>query len=548
VGENVVFSLEPKLDGVAVSLHYENGILVAAGTRGDGATGETVTHNIKTIKSLPLVLKKPVNIEVRGEVFITKSQFEKLKYDFANPRNAAAGSLRQLDSTIAAKRGLSIFVYQGIYDGIEQHDKMLAFLRELRLPVVTDTSTHTDVGSLMKDIKALEANRASLDWEIDGAVVKVNDFSLQHTLGFTAKAPKWAIAYKFASESGVTRLKSITVQVGRTGVLTPVAELEPVTVAGATISRATLHNMDEINRKNVKIGDHISVARSGDVIPKITGVVSTYDTSKSFQMPTACPVCQGEVIHDEANVAHRCINPLCPAQLKGSLRHFSGRKAMDIDGLGKQLVDQLVDEGLVSTFSDLYRLTHEQLSGLERMADTSAQNLLEALEKSKSQSLPRVIFALGVSFVGEQTAQLIAEHAGNLDGLLTVSQEALEAIDGIGEKTALSLTAAINTASFQALISELKTLGINPQHEATSAKGPLSGKKFLFTGTFEKKRSELEAFVKAQGGSIVSSVSKSLDYLVVGENPGSKVAKAEAVNGKVPGCIEVVGIEDFLAN
>ncbi|MBT5856310.1 NAD-dependent DNA ligase LigA [bacterium] len=524
--EQITYSIEPKMDGLAIAIHYENGQLKVAATRGDGKSGENVTANIKTIRALPHTLTKPITIEVRGEVFMRKSQFAKIADTFANPRNAAAGSIRQLDSRVAAQRNLDVFLYQGIYDGIETHAEMLIFLKELGLPVNPDVKTATSITEAYSQAIQFETDRENYDWEIDGAVIKVNRFDYQDRLGFTIKAPRWAAAYKFAAEEGITRLNDITVQVGRTGVITPVAELAPIKLAGVTINRATLHNMDEINRLDIQIGDTVILKRSGDVIPKIIGKATRADDSRPFQMPTHCPECQHPVTKEEGEVAHKCNNVLCAARIKGQLTHFASRKAMDIDGLGEAVIDQLVDEGLIHTYSDLFVLTRDQLLALDRFADKSADNLISALEAAKTNSLSKLIFALGISFVGENAATLIADHHPNLEALQSVTEESLIAIDGLGIKTAAKIIETFHDPAFQEEITKLRSLGLNPQHQIITD-GPLSKQSFLITGTLSIKRIELESKIKALGGKIASSVNKQLSYLIVGDSPGSKVEKAE---------------------
>lgn len=545
--QDIEYSVEPKIDGLAISLHYEAGRFVVGATRGDGKTGENVTENLKTIRSLPLRLNQDIDIEVRGEVFMRKSRFREISDQFANPRNAAAGSLRQLDSRIAAERQLDVFIYQGIYDGMTSHSEMMDFLKGLGFPVLPGLEVSSDPGAIFGFSQALETGRDGFDWEVDGAVVKVNSFSYQESLGFTTKAPRWATAYKFAAEEAVTRVLDIQIQVGRTAVLTPVAYLEPVSVGGVRVSRATLHNMDEIERLGVAIGDEVLIVRSGDVIPKIQKVFRPGTPRELFTMPDRCPVCESDVIREEGEVAYKCSNSLCPAQIKGLLRHHVSRNAMDIEGMGGALIDQLVDAGLVRNVADIYQLDRDTLAGLERMGEKSADNLMVSLEKSKSRGFSNVIFSLGIPFVGQYAAETLAQHYENFDTLSQASSEELAGIDSIGGKTAEAIVRAFSTPAFCAVLLALKSAGIDPQQDVRELVDlPLSGKTFLVTGTLERyKRHEAEALIKRAGGKIVSSVSKKLDYLVVGDSPGGKLEKVEKLIEKGAG-IEVLNEADFI--
>ena len=381
------YTIEPKIDGLAVALYYENGKLKVGATRGDGSTGENVTNNLKAIKSVPQTLSEPITIEVRGEVYMRKSQFATLADQFANPRNAASGTMRQLDSSVVASRNLDILIYQGTAPGIESHSEMMAYLKKLGFPTNPDLHVCNTAIELHQRAQELEAKRQTYDWEIDGAVIKANRLDHQDILGMTIKAPRWATAYKFAAEEGTTRLLGISVQVGRTGVLTPVAELEPIKLTGVTISRATLHNIDEIARLDIQIGDDVTLLRSGDVIPKIIRRAKRHPDSRPFIMPTSCPVCDHPVMRAEGEVATKCVNIMCAARIKGQLSYYASRSAMDIEGLGESVVDQLVDDGLISRISDLYTLNKNQLLEVERFGEKSADNLLNALEESKAKPL-----------------------------------------------------------------------------------------------------------------------------------------------------------------
>lgn len=527
------FTIEPKIDGLAVALHYKQGRFELGATRGDGQTGENVTSNLRTITSLPLTLPKEIDIEVRGEVFIRRHIFDAHLSDrFANPRNAAAGSLRQLDPKITADRKLAIFIYQGFHESIDTHIDMIEFLKSLGFPVIPDVSLATSAHDISLACKHISTSKKHYDWDIDGAVIKVNEIMHQEQLGFTNKAPRWAIAYKFASEQARTTLRDITIQVGRTGVLTPVAELEPVVVSGVTVHRATLHNMDDIKRKDIHIGDTVLIQRAGDVIPEIVTSLERSRHSREFSMPTECPECSTKIVRHDDEIAFRCPNIACPAQIKGQLRHFASRKAMDIDGLGDRIIDQLWDHNHVRSLPDIYRLTHQQLASLERMADKSASNLINAIETSKNRPLHSFIFALGLPFVGERTAEVLAQYFKSFSALMAATPEDIAHIYDIGEKTAEALAFLFSNPEFISMINDLFALGISPKfHEATT--GKLSGKTFMFTGTLETlKRQEAEKEVKARGGIVLRSISANLSVLVVGKSAGSKLTKAQKINEK----------------
>lgn len=553
--ETVEYVVELKIDGLAVNLRYEGGVFVRGATRGDGTTGEDVTLNLRTVRSIPLRLlgeKVPSLIEVQGEVFMHKGDFEKLNEErakrgeplFANTRNAAAGSLRQLDPNITAQRKLDIFVY-GAYL-IESpwypttHWELLCFLKDLGFKVNPNARLARDIEEVIAIHREWEEKRRTLDYDIDGLVVKVNNLTFQELLGATSKSPRWAIAYKFEPTRAVTRVLDIEVNVGRTGTLTPVAVLEPVEVGGVVVRRATLHNEDEVRRKDVRIGDWVIVGRAGEVIPEVVLVLKERrdGSERIFTMPTSCPVCHSPVVREEGEVAVRCINASCPAQIKERLRHFASRDAMDIEGLGEKLIDQLVDKGYVRTIPDLYRLTKEKLLQLERMGDKSSENLLQAIERSKRRPLARFLYALGIRYVGEFVAQLLAEHFGSLRRIMEASFEDLLAIEGIGPKVAEAVWQFFRNPENRAMLEELEALGVVPEEETAevtaSPGGPLQGKTFVFTGALSRfSRKEAEELVRQKGGKVANAVSRKVDYLVVGENPGGKLEEARQKNVRI---------------
>ena len=544
-GEKPVYVCEPKLDGLSVELVYEDGVFTVGSTRGDGYTGEDVTQNLRTIKQVPLRLLSdeippPRLLEVRGEVYMEKEAFKRLNEEraksgeplFANPRNAAAGSLRQLDPGVTASRPLKLFCYAlGRVEGIEikSQEELLVTLPKLGFPVNPLWRRCETPEEAIDFYHELLERREELPYEADGMVVKVNDFAQREVLGEVSRAPRWAIAFKFPAEEATTRVLDIVVQVGRTGALTPVAILEPVEVSGVTVSRATLHNEDEVRRKDVRIGDWVVVRRAGEVIPEIVKSIPERRTGeeKEFKMPTRCPVCGGPVVRPPGEVVHRCENLSCPARIKESIRHFASRRAADIEGLGEKLVDQLVDKGLVRRISDLYHLTKEQLAALERMGDKSAQNLLEQLERSKGMSLARFIYALGIRYVGEHIAEVLAERFGSIDELARASYEELVEIPEIGPRIAQSIVDFFASEDNRRLIEELKAVGIDPRAERPKEKGPLAGKTLVFTGRLsDMTREEAKRLVESLGGKVTSSVSRKVDYVVVGEDPGSKLDRA----------------------
>ncbi len=552
--EEVEYVVELKIDGLAVNLRYEGGIFVRGATRGDGTTGEDVTANLRTIRSIPLRLRGeriPAVFEVQGEVFMHRSDFERLNEErerrgeplFANTRNAAAGSLRQLDPNVTASRRLDIFVYGAFliesswYPGT--HWELLELLRELGFKV----NPHARLAKSIDEVIAIhdewEEKRKTLDYDIDGLVVKVNNLVFQELLGATSKSPRWAIAYKFEPTRAVTKVLDIEVNVGRTGTLTPVAILEPVEVGGVVVKRATLHNEDEVRRKDVRIGDWVIVGRAGEVIPEVVLVLKERrdGSERVFQMPTHCPVCHSPVVREEGEVAVRCINANCPAQIKERLRHWASRDAMDIEGLGEKLIEQLVDRGYVRSIPDLYRLTKAKLLELERMGQKSSENLLQAVERSKKRPLSRFLYALGIRYVGEFVAQILAEHFGTLRKLMEASLEDLLSIEGIGPKVAEAVWQFFRNSENRTMIAELEVLGVVPEGEevkVSASENVLQGKTFVFTGTLSRfSRKEAEELVRQKGGKVASAVSRKVDYLVVGENPGGKLDEARQKNVRI---------------
>jgi len=543
------YVLEPKIDGVALSLRYEKGILIQASTRGDGRTGDDVTANIKTIRSIPMRLATahpPAVLEVRGEVYMRKDGFLVMNKQreeaglapFANPRNAAAGSLKQLDSRMVAKRPLdAVFYAVGALDGItfETHTQLLDVLKTMGLQSSTHRWTSDNIGGILTALDELEDMRHDFPYEMDGGVIKINERNLYDELGATAKSPRWAVAYKYEPERAETLLKEITVQVGRTGVLTPVAELEPITVAGSTISRATLHNADEIRRKDIRIGDHVYVEKAGEVIPAVVGVHTETRTGQEiiFQMPKVCPVCNGPVTQKEGEVALRCENMLCPAQIKRWIRHFASRSAMDIEGLGEALVEQLVDSGSIQSPADLFALSRDQLSKLDRMGGKSADNILQALETCKSRDFWRKLTAIGIPHVGTRCAQILEEQFEDIQALMQALPSQLEAIHDVGPIVAESIYAFLHNERNGRIIEELMDAGVTFKREkpVVSVAGPFAGKTFVLTGTLSRcSRDEAGEMVRARGGKTSSSVSKKTDYVVAGEKAGSKRDKALKLN------------------
>jgi DNA ligase (NAD+) len=548
----IAYCAEPKLDGLAVSLRYEDGILVRAATRGDGRVGEDITQNVRTIGCVPLRLMGndyPPVLEVRGEVYMPKAGFDALnkrqrEHDekpFANPRNAAAGSLRQLDPNITATRPLAMYCY-GVGEvtaGAELpafHRAMLARLKEWGLRISPETEVVSDVAGCLEYYRKIGEIRAALPYEIDGVVFKVNSLKQQQALGFVSRAPRWAIAHKFPAQEEMTRLIDIDIQVGRTGALTPVARLEPVFVGGVTVTNATLHNEDEVRRKDVRGGDMVIVRRAGDVIPEVVSVVLAQrpDDARPFVMPTDCPVCGSEVRRVEGEAVSRCSGGLyCSAQRKEAIKHFASRRAMDIEGLGDKLVEQLVEMDWLNSVADLYdrtALPHAKLAGMERMGDKSAENLIKAIDKSKETTLARFLFSLGIREVGEATAQALANHFGSLPAIMGADEEALLKVTDVGPVVVANLRAFFHEAHNREVIESLQQLGVRwPDVVATvDLPQPLAGQTFVLTGSMEQMtRDEAKAKLQAQGAKVTGSVSKKTSYVVVGADPGSKRDKAE---------------------
>jgi DNA ligase (NAD+) len=545
--KDIEYIAEHKFDGLSISLQYEAGVLARGVTRGDGTTGEDVTPNVKTVRSIPLrlddrtvkKLKLGRSFEVRGEILMTRKAFEALNRQqeetggkiFVNARNSAAGSLRVLDPVITAQRKLDFFAYYLYVDGkapFAKHSDSLEALKKLHFRASDDWKLSDGIEAVIKYCESWDAKREELAYEIDGVVIKVNSTALQNELGFTAKAPRWAIAYKYPARQETTVVNDIIVQVGRTGTLTPVAVLEPVQVGGVTVSRSTLHNMDEIERLGLQIGDTILIERAGEVIPHVLKVVKEGKNRRAFRMPTKCPECGSAIHKAEGEVAYRCVNAACPAKRKESLLHFAGRHAMDIDGLGEKIVDQLVDEGLVKDVADLYSLKLEQVANLERMAEKSAQNLLDEIAASKKQPLSRLIYALGMRFVGERTGQLLAENFGSLEELEEAKPEDLEKVAEVGPKVSEAIVEFFSEPANRKLIKKLYAAGVRPTAEKREIKSQkFAGKSFVFTGALQRRsREEAGEVVQQHGGKLSGSVSKKTDYVVVGTDPGSKYDKA----------------------
>ena len=549
----IEFAAEPKLDGLAVSLIYENGMLVRAGTRGDGITGEDITQNIRTIHAIPLRLVGtgwPTKLDVRGEVFMPKVGFELLNQrarengekEFANPRNAAAGSLRQLDPRITATRPLSMYCYAvGKADGLEKiktHSEMLLQLSQWGLPVCKERQRVTGVQACVDYFKTMGQQRNALPYDIDGIVFKVNRLDWQKELGFVAKAPRWAVAHKFPAQEEITTVNAIEFQVGRTGALTPVARLEPVFVGGVTVSNASLHNMDEVERKDIRVGDKVIIRRAGDVIPEVVSVVpgSRKPDAKKIEMLAYCPICKSQVVREEGEAIARCSGGLyCAAQRKEAIKHFASRKALDIDGLGDKLVELLIDEKRIEHLDDLYHLQLDDIASLERMGEKSAKKLLAALEKSKTTTLNRFIYALGVREIGEATALALAQHYGSLDKLLAASEDDLQNVPDVGPVVAKHARQFFNETHNRQIIQRLQTAGIHwPEQETTQQNQSLTGMTFVITGTLTgMTRDDAKAALQARGAKVTSSVSAKTSYVVVGDAPGSKAEKAQELGVKI---------------
>ncbi len=547
--KDVEFVCELKLDGMSLALHYEDGHLLRGITRGDGTTGEDVTLNVRTVRSIPLSIPKealkkaciPPSFEVRGELLMPLNAFKKLNQErekqglatFANPRNFAAGTVRQLEPSITASRRLDYFGYMLLVKGrtyFDRHSHTLNVLEQAGFKVNPAREMVKNIDGVWSFIQKWEGKRESLPYEIDGIVVKVDCTGLQEELGYTGKAPRWAIAYKYAARGAVTQIENIVPQVGRTGKLTPVAWLKPVPIGGTTVSRATLHNMDEIERLGVKIGDWVQVERGGDVIPKVVSVVEDKDHPRgqtSFDMPERCPVCGGHVVRTEGEADHRCINANCPAKLRESILHFASRKVMNIEGMGEALVNQLTDRGLVKNVADIYHLSKADLVGLERMGDKSAQNVLNEIHNSKKLPLERVIFGLGIRFVGERTAKFLAEHFGTLDHLMRADEAELQAVNEVGPRIAHSIVEFFREPRNRELVDELRKAGLTFAGTKKERGTKLAGKTFVLTGTLANySREQAKKMIEDAGGRVSGSVSQKTDYVLAGADAGSKLDKA----------------------
>ena len=558
--DNISYVTEPKLDGLAVNLIYEKGVFTKGATRGDGTVGEDVTQNLKTISSLPLRMKKseqapiPSFVEIRGEVYMEKYPFEKLnrrrmeegEEPFANPRNAAAGSLRQLDSKITAHRPLNIFLYGiGNVQGISftTHWEVLRALSSWGFPVNKLIEQAHDINTCIRYFERITSLRDTLPYDIDGVVIKVDSLALQNRLGNISRNPRWALACKFPAQQETTIVKDIIVQVGRMGTLTPVAVMEPVNVDGVMVSRATLHNEDEVIKKDIRVGDTVIIQRAGDVIPEVVKVIPEKRTGKEtkFKMPVKCPECGSEIVRFEGEVAHRCVNISCPAQLKEHIRHFASRGAMDIEGLGEKLSAQLFDAKFISDPADLYFLTKDKLLELDRQAEKSAQNLIDSIARSKNPPLDKFIYALGIRHVGERTAKLLAERFGSIENLMAAKIEDLTAVNEIGTEIAASIVEFFHESKNKAVMKKFAKAGVVPQKKEISLNAPLVGKSFVFTGAMGSMgRNEAKEIVENLGGVVHSSVTKKATYVVAGVDPGSKLDKAKSYG------IRVISEAEFL--
>ncbi|MBS4198062.1 NAD-dependent DNA ligase LigA [Bacillus sp. FJAT-49732] len=553
IGEQFSYVCELKIDGLAVSLRYIDGLFVQGSTRGDGTIGEDITANLRTIRSIPIRLKEPFSLEVRGEAYMPKKSFLQLnkvreengEVLFANPRNAAAGSLRQLDPRIAASRNLDVFLY-GMGDsgttGVTAHSEGLDLLQKMGLKVNNERKKCESIEEVIEYIKKWTENRPHLDYEIDGIVIKVDSIDQQEQLGSTAKTPRWAVAYKFPAEEVITKLIDIELSVGRTGVITPTAILEPVRVAGTTVQRASLHNEDLIREKDIMLHDYVVVKKAGDIIPEVVNVLTERRNGEEipFHMPTHCPECDSELIRLEGEVALRCINPTCPAQRREGLIHFVSRNAMNIDGLGEKVIGQLFSLQLVKDPADIYFLTKDQLLNMERMGEKSATNLINAIQASKANSLEKLLFGLGIRHVGEKAAKTLAEHFETIDKLSIASREELISVEEVGEKMADAIATFFENEEFEQLISKLKNAGVNMEYlgpkrsETANIDSYFNGKTVVLTGKLEKmNRNEVKATIESLGGKVSGSVSKKTDLVIAGEDAGSKLTKAEELGIEV---------------
>jgi DNA ligase (NAD+) len=552
-GEEIELIVEPKVDGVAISLLYDHARLQYAATRGDGRTGDDVTQNVLTIRGIPRQLKGshlPALLEIRGEVYMTREGFKKMNEEragaglpeFVNPRNSAAGSLKQLDSALVRKRPLGLILHgMGAVEGgetLSTYLEGLALLDRLGLPRGRTVTAHT-IEEILAAIRNIDETRHSLPYETDGAVVKVNSFAQRERAGFTSKAPRWAIAYKYRPEQAETRLRGISIQVGRTGVLTPVAELDPVFVSGTTVARATLHNEEEIARKDIRIGDLVIVEKAGEVIPAVIGVKKEARTGgeQPFRMPEKCPVCGGDIVRDPEQVAVRCINAACPAQVRRKLQHFASRGAMDIEGLGEAMVEQLVEHRLAQDVSDIYNLTAEQLGQVPRTGAKSIENLLTGIRESKTRPLWRLIFGLGILHVGATGARNLAQHFHTIEPMMNAGEDELQRIPDVGEIMGGSIFAFFRDEHNRALIDRLRAAGLNmgeldPRH-VPAANSPLAGTTWVITGTLSEEREAIAETIRKHGGKVSSSISKKTSYLLAGEEAGSKLTKAQSLGVKI---------------
>jgi len=547
------YILELKLDGLSISLIYENGVLVQAVTRGDGQIGEDVTENIMEIKTIPKKLKKNVSLEVRGEIILPISSFNRINQEreddgedvFANPRNAASGTIRQLDKTIVAERGLDCYLYYLVNAenyGINTHLESIEYIEKLGFKTTKIFEKYTDFKELEKSIDKWHNNRKKLDYETDGLVIKVNNFGLYETLGYTTKSPRWAIAYKFPAEQVKTKLMDVTFQVGRTGVITPVAELEAVNLSGSVVKRASLHNFDEIRRKDIKIGDNVIVEKAAEIIPQVVNVVFDDRTGQEIEIqePSNCPVCNSELAHEEGLVALKCHNPLCPEKVKRQIAYFVSRDAMNISGLGDKIVEKFIELGKIKTIVDIYSLEkyREELENLEKMGQKSVDNLINSIESSKNRDFSKVLYALGIPFVGKFNANLLTKTFKNIENLKNQSIENLLAVKGIGDKVAVAVNTFLNDENNWKIITDLQNIGLQFAVDETNseeiADNPIKDKNFLATGKLQKyKRNDIKDIILSKGGNYLSSVSKNLDFLIAGEKAGSKLEKAEKLGVRV---------------
>ena len=551
--EKIEYILELKLDGLSISLIYENGNLTRAVTRGDGKIGEDVTENIMEIESIPKKLKEPISLEVRGEIILPIQNFNKINEEreengeevFANPRNAASGTIRQLDSTIVSKRGLDCYLYYLVNAenyGIKTHLESIKFIEKLGFKTTGIFEEYSDFKTLEKSIEKWRIKREKLDYETDGLVIKINDFSFYETLGYTTKSPRWAIAYKFPAEQVKTRLLDVTFQVGRTGVVTPVAELEAVNLSGSVVKRASLHNFDEIRRKDIKIGDNVIVEKAAEIIPQVVNVVldDRKGTEKEIKEPESCPACGTKLVKEEGLVALKCLNPHCPEKIKREISYFVSRDAMNISGLGDKIVEKFIELEKIKTVVDIYFLENyrNELENLEKMGKKSVENLLNSINESKNQDFSKVLYALGIPFVGKFNANLLSKTFKDIDVLKEKSVEELLEVKGIGDKAAIAVNTFLNNENNWKIITELKEIGLKFKFEEDELKevkdNPIKGKNFLATGKLQKyKRNEIKDIILEKGGNYLSAVSKNLDFLIAGEKAGSKLEKAQNLGIRV---------------